>query len=68
MINMVDGTESAGHRLHGTASADYYGPEQDVTTEATAGVWMDERWADGENNIQHELSVYGAFGGQKDVE
>ena len=68
-INMVDGTTSAvetHHRLNGTASADYYGPEQDVTTEATAGVWMDERWADGENNIQHELSVYGAFGGQKD--
>jgi len=67
-INMTDGTTSAvesHHRLNGTADASYYGPTQDDVTEATAGVWMDERWATDDNNIQHELSVYGAFGGQK---
>lgn len=68
-INMVNGTTSTvegHHRLNGTASAEYYGQNPVDPTEATAGFWMDERYADDTNNIQHELSVYGAFGGQKD--
>lgn len=68
-INMVNGTTSTvegHHRLNGTASAEYYGQNPVDPTEATAGFWMDERYADDDNNIQHELSVYGAFGGQKD--
>ena len=68
-INTVDGTTSTvegHHRLNGTASAEYYGQDAANPTEATAGFWMDERYANDDNNIQHELSVYGAFGGQKD--
>ena len=66
-IDMTDGVDLGnGHRAQGSASAEYYGQDTTNPTEATAGVWMDERWATGDNKIQHELSVYGAFGGQKD--
>lgn len=67
-IDMFDGTTSSvetHHRLNGTASAEYYGANPANPTEATAGVWMDERYHSNDNNVQHELSVYGAFGGKK---
>ncbi|MBO4745630.1 MAG: hypothetical protein J5613_00985 [Alphaproteobacteria bacterium] len=70
-INMVTGTQSLieeHHKLNGSASAEYYGQDPSNPTEATSGVWMDERWANDGNTIQHEVSVYGAFGGQKDAE
>ena len=70
-INTVNGTTSAveeHHRMNGSATAEYYGQDNTNPTEATAGFWMDERWANDGNTIQHELSVYGAFGGQKDAE
>ena len=70
-INMVTGTQSLieeHHKLNGSASAEYYGQDPSNPTEATSGVWMDERWANEGNTIQHEVSVYGAFGGQKDAE
>ena len=67
-IDMVDGTTSTvegHHRMNGSFDAEYYGQDATNPTEATAGFHMDERWADHDNNIQHEVSVYGAFGGQK---
>ena len=67
-IDMTDGTGLGGdYRAQGAASAEYYGQDTANPTEAPAGVWMDERWHNGAaDNIKHELSVYGAFGGQKD--
>ncbi len=69
-IDMIDGTSPLGggdnHKLNGSASAEYYGQDKTNPTEATSGFWMDERWHSGDSNIQHEVSVYGAFGGQKD--
>lgn len=78
-IDMQNGTPGAGgyadnYRMHGNASAEYYGQDK-VTisandeidpTEATAGFHVSERYHSNDNNVQHELSVYGAFGGQKD--
>ena len=67
-INMNDGTVStveSHHRLNGSVNAEYYGQDETNPTEATAGFHMDERWANDGNTQQHELAVYGAFGGQK---
>lgn len=69
-VNMTNGTTLADevHKMNGSATAEYYGQDEHNPTEATAGFWVDERWANDNNTIQHELSVYGAFGGQKDAE
>jgi len=67
-INMIDGTQPTTddhYRLQGSATAEYYGQDATRPTEATAGFWMDERYHNDNNTIQHELSVYGAFGGTK---
>lgn len=70
-IDMTDGTApdapyNNNYRLHGNASAEYYGQDPANPTEATAGFTMSERYHSNDNNVQHELSIYGAFGGQKD--
>lgn len=69
-IDMFNGTPGAGayannYRLHGSAAAEYYGQDPNNPSEATVGFSMTERYHSNDNNIQHELSVYGAFGGTK---
>ena len=72
-INSVNGTAGSGdyannYRLHADMSAEYYGDNPNAPSEATSGFHMDERYHSDDNNIQHELSMYGAFGAQKDGE
>jgi len=66
-INMESGSVVATeYTLHGSASAEYYGQDTTNPTEATAGFYVGQHWANEGNTIQHEVSAYGAFGGQKD--
>lgn len=51
--------------LHGSMSADYYGEVVTNPTEATSGFYFGERYHDDNDEVEHEVSVYGAFGGKK---
>ena len=70
-IDKTDGTllcgENCQYKAHGDASVEYYGADKTRPTEATAGFWMDERYHNDTLNIDHEVSVYGVFGGTKDT-
>lgn len=70
-INTQNGTPGAGdyganYKLHADVSAEYYGENPTDPSEATAGFYMSERYHSDDNRVQHELSVYGAFGGTRD--
>ena len=56
--------------LHGNFEVNYYGADKHSPTEATAGIYMAEHYHDGTggtpDTVQHEVSVYGVFGGLKD--
>lgn len=68
-IDKVNGTTvNDNFALYGDATANYYGENPASPTEATSGFYVSERYHSDDNNVQHELAVYGAFGGQKSDE
>lgn len=71
-INTTNNGTDIGNNfaLHGNFEVNYYGADKHSPTEATAGIYMGERYHDGVGGAadthKHELSVYGVFGGLKD--
>ena len=63
-IDSVNGnTPNNNYSLQGSMSAEYYADENNNPAEATSGFYVAEHYHSTDNNVQHELSVYGAFGG-----
>ena len=63
-IDSVNGnTPNNNYILKGSMSAEYYADENNNPAEATSGFYVAEHYHSTDNNVQHELSVYGVFGG-----